>query len=151
MSLDRVLAAVVLPGRQWRINGFQDIGGWFAVGADNDPVGMKEIRYRGAFAQEFRIGGHIEVCAGSPVALHDAPDPLVRIDRDRALLDNHLVTADGTCDLRRHRIHIGEVCIPRVGLWRTHGDENGLRMLRGRGQIRGEFQTLVPVPRQKLG
>jgi hypothetical protein len=112
---------------------------------------MQEVRHRGAFAQKLGIGSHIEIRARCAVALHHAPDPLIRVHRHRALLNDHFISADAARNLRCDCIHVRQVGIAGVRLRRAHRNEDRLSVPRGLSQIRGELQPLVAMTCQQLG
>src|ERR1019366_1837699 len=104
-----------------------------------------------SFAEELRIRRDVKIFLRNAVALDHAANPFVCVDRNRTLLDNHLVGIDRTCDLAGNRVHIGKIGAPRAALRCTHRYENGMGCLRGTAQVRGEFQLAVPVAAQEFG
>ena len=126
--------------------------GGFTVGAENDPVRMKKIFDRGAFAQKFRIRRHVEKLPGDTVAFDGAANPVVGIHRHRAFLDDDLVGLNGARDFAGHGVYIGQIGVATLALRGTYRDEDGLRLLGGMAKVGGELNHAAdPVSSQQLG
>src|ERR1700693_5556701 len=96
---------------------------------------MQKIEDGRAFAQEFGVRYHVEVAGIDAVAIKHPADPLVGVDRNRALLHDYLVAGDGTGNLRYHGLDIGEVSCARFTLRSAYGNENGLALLHCAGKV----------------
>ena len=70
---------------------------------------MQEVDDRRAFAQELGIRNHVEALRVHAVPVQHAPDPLVGVDRNRALFHDHLVAVDVARNLGDHGLNVGEV------------------------------------------
>ena len=103
---------------------------------------MQKIHDRRAFAQKLGVRDHVEALRIHAMAVQHAPDPVVGVDRNRALLHDHLVAVDGAGNLCHHGLDVGQVGGAAVALRRAHGDEHGLALLHGLAQIGGEGHAL---------
>ena len=112
---------------------------------------MQKVHDGRAFPQKLGVREHVEALRVHAAAVQHAPDPLVGIDRHRALFNDHLVPVDGAGNLRDHRLDVGEVGGARIALRRADGDENSLALLHGASQIGREGHAAPPVPGQQLG
>ena len=142
---------VVLAFGQGRVDRAQQFGRAFAIGAHDDPIGMQEILHRCAFAQKLGIGDDVERIATDSVALDHPANPLVGVDRDRALFDDDLVTIDGAGDLAGHCLHIGQVSIAGLRLGRSNRDKDGLAGARGFTEVGHKTHPGIAISLQQLG
>ena len=85
------------------------------------------------------------------VALQGAANPLVGVDRDGALFDDHFVTGDGVGDLGDDRLDGREIGCAVVALGRSDGDKDRFALLDGAGQVGGEDDTVVAVAGEQPG
>ena len=129
----------------------EQVGGGFAVGADDDAVGMEEVLDGGAFAQELGVGDHVEEAAGDAVALDGAADPLVGVDRDGAFFDDDLVAGQGRGRSRRRRLRRRRDRRRRFALRSADGDEDGFAFLDGGVEVGGEAEAAIEVQGEQLG
>ncbi len=112
---------------------------------------MQKVLDCGALAQKLGVGDDIEEAAGNPVALDGAADPLVGVDRNRALFNDHLVTGQGARNLAGNRLNIGKIRVASLRLRRPHGDEDRLAAAGSLVQVGGEANPVVVVSLQQLG
>ena len=89
---------------------------------------MKKVLDRRALAQELGIRSHVKERPRHAIALDGAADPVVGVDRHRALLDDDLVGVDGAGNLAGHRVDIGQIGIAGLALRGAYGDEDDLRL-----------------------
>ena len=92
------LRVVSAPGKRF-VNTSQKFGGAVIPGADHNPVRMQKVFDCGPFTQKFRVGNYVEALGIDAMTMQHAADPLVGIDRYRALFNDNLITADGTGNL----------------------------------------------------
>ena len=118
--------------------------------AHHNAVGMQKIDDRRAFAQELGVRNHIELFLIDAVPVQHAANPVVGVDRNGALLHDHLVALDRARNLRHHSLNVGKVRCAAIALWRAHGDEDGLALFHGLCQIRGEHHFAAAVLLQQL-
>ena len=85
------------------------------------------------------------------MAVENATNPLVGVNRHRAFLHDHLVAADAAGNLRDHGFYIREVGGASVALGGADGDEDGLAVFDGPAQIGGELHAAAAVFGQQLG
>ncbi len=123
------LGVVAAPGERL-VDAPQHLGGAFGVGADHDAVGMQEVDDGRAFAQELGVRDHVEALRVDAVAVQHAANPLVGVDRHRALFHDDLVAVDGAGNLGDHGLDVGEVGGAGVALGGAHGDEDGFARAR---------------------
>jgi hypothetical protein len=100
---------IIASVQHWLVDLSQDIGSFNGVDANNDAVGIKEVRYTSSLAQEFGIGNNFKQVRGSSVHHHDSSHPLAGIHGHGALPDNHLVIFDASGDLASHGFNIGKI------------------------------------------
>jgi hypothetical protein len=79
-----------------------------------------------------------------------APDPLVGVDRHRALFHDHLVAIDAARNLRHYRFDIGQIGCAGVVLGCAHGDKDGFAALHRTAQIGCELHAPAAMPGQQL-
>ena len=89
--------------------------------------------------------------ASDAVALDGAADPLVGVDRHGALFDDDLVAVERAGDLAGDGFDVGEVGVAGLGLRRADGDEDGLALARGLGEVGGEADLGVAVALEQFG
>ena len=147
---DGVRLRIVGAGGERRVDAAEQGGGRFGVGADDDAVGVQEVRDGGALAQELGVGDHVEEAAGDTVALEGAADPLVGVDRDGGFFDDDLVAGEGAGDLAGDGFDVGEVGVAGLGLGRADGDEDGVAGAGGLGEVGGETDAGVAVTLEQL-
>lgn len=147
---NRVRTPVVLATGERRVDCVEDSGGAVAVGTNDDAIGMEEVGDGSAFAEELRIGDDVEQMACDAIAFHGAADPLVGIDRDRALFDDDLVAGKRPCDLAGDRFNVGEVGIAVLALRSANGNKDSLAFTRGFGEIGHEANFGVAVALQEF-
>ena len=94
----RRLRIVAAPGQRL-VDAPQHFGGALVVRAHHDAVRMQKIDDGRAFAQKLGIRDHIEALRVHAMAVQHAPNPLVGVNRHRALFHDHLVTVDGAGNL----------------------------------------------------
>ena len=111
---------------------------------------MQKVHYRGSLAQKLRIRRDIEEVFRNAIALDHAANPFIRVDRNRALLDDHLIGVDGAGNLAGDRVHVGKIGASRAALRRSHGNKDGLRGLCCGTQVRGELHQVSAVTVQQL-
>ena len=150
-----VLVLIVTAVGQRLVDLFEQSNAALTVCADDNAVRVEEIGHRRAFAQEFGVGGDIELVSGSAVQFHDAPNALAGIDGHGAFFhDNPVFVGMGrNClgNFSRNRFHIGKVSFTVFGRRCTHRDKNGLA---GSGSVfyrTGKPQTVSTMACQKLG
>ncbi len=102
-------------------------------------------------AEELRVRHDIEVFRRDAVAQQHAANPLIGIDRHRALFDNHLIAADRAGDGGDDGFDIRQVGGARVALWCAHGDEDGVAAFDGADEIGGEGYAAIEVLGEQLG
>ena len=146
-----VALLVVGAGGERKIDPREDGCGAFAVGADDDAVGMKEVGDGGSFAKELRVGDDIEEVTGDAVALHGASDPLIGVDGHCAFFDDDLVTGDGTGYLAGDGFDVGEICVAGFTLRGSDRDEDGFALASSLGEVGHEADVGVTMLLQKLG
>ena len=108
------------------------------MGADDDAVGALEIADGRALAQEFRIGGDVEIGFGIGPG-NDRLDLVASADRHGRFGDDDRVAVDEAGDLLGRGIDIGEISVavaaPRR---RADGDEDDIGVADRLGGIGGE-------------
>ena len=142
--------AVVGAGGERGVDAAEEAGGGPGIGADDDAVGVEEVGDGGALAQELGVGDDVEEAAGDAVALDGAADPLVGVDRDGGFFDDDLVAGEGAGNLAGDRFDVGEVCIAGLGLGGADGDEDGIALAGGLGEVGGETDAGVAVTLEEL-
>src|SRR6201999_2661412 len=86
------------------------------------------------------------------VAFDRASNPVIGVNRYRALLDDDLVGMNRTGNLAGHSVNIRQISIAGCALRRPHSNEDDLRRLRGMTKISGELHlAAASVPPQQLG
>ncbi len=123
----------------------QDRGGTVAVGTDDDAIGMEEVGDGGSLAEELGVGDDVEEMTGDAVALHRAADPLVGVDGNRALFDDDLVAGERAGDLAGDGLDVGEIGIAGLALRGSDGDEDGIALAGGLGEVGREADLGVAV------
>ena len=147
---DSIRTQIVATICQRSINVTQDRGAALVITANHNAVGKQKISDRGAFTQEFGIGGHVERIRIGPIPQNNAADPLTGVNRNRAFLDDDFVVVDSSRDLASHRFHVGEVGLASLG-WRcTNGDEDCGTQAGCCFQVIGESQPLTAMPVQQF-
>ena len=116
MAGDGIGTLVVAAGSEWLVNGGQQSGRVFAVGAEDNSVRMEKILDRGAFAQEFGIRGHVKERPRDAIPFDGASDPVIGIDRHRALLNDDLIRVNRTGNLAGHRVYVGQIGVAGLAL-----------------------------------
>ena len=117
------------------IDFLDDVAGALGLGADDDPVGTTEILDGRAFAQEFRIGGDVELGLGTDLA-DDVLDLLAGADGNGRFRDDHRIVGERTRDFlggAEHEAQIGMAVAATAG--RADGDEDGVGLRHGRGEV----------------
>jgi hypothetical protein len=149
-SRNPIRLVVVLASGQRSIDPGQQLGRPLAVRSHHDPVRMQKVLYRRALAQKLRIGDHVEVLPPHPIALNHAANPLIGVDRHRALFNDDLVARNMARNLAGHGLYVGQVGIAGLGLRRAHRDKNGVALPRGLGQVGRELYTRVAIAMHQL-
>src|SRR5215469_4951 len=111
---------------------------------------MEKISDGGAFAEELGIRDDVEEMPLDAVALQRTTDPLVRVNRNGALLDDDLVPVEQPSDLAGDGLDVGKVGVAILTLRRADGDEGGCGLSCGLGQVCGELDTGIAVLAQQL-
>ena len=117
------------------------LAGAFGIAAHHHPVGAAEILQRRTFAQEFRIGRHVELGIGALLA-DDLFHLAAGADRHGGFGHHHGIAGQGVGDFLGGGEDIGQIGMAvAAAAGRAHRDEHGLRV-RHRGlQIGGEGQA----------
>ena len=142
---------VVGAAGQRLINSPQHLRGALVACANNNAVGVQKIFDRRAFTQEFRVRDHVEALRLYSMAMQHAANPVVGVNRNRALLHDHLVAFDGARNLRHHRLNVGQVGGSAVALRRAHRNEHRLALLHGLAQVRSERHIAAAMLFEQLG
>ncbi len=148
---DGVGSRVVVAAGERTVDAGENFAAAVAVGADDDAVGVEEVGDGGSFAKELGVGDDVEEMAGDAVALHGARDPLVGVDGDGALFDDDLIAGEGAGDLAGDGFDVGEIGVAGLALRGADGDEDGLALAGGLGEIGHEADLGVAVPFEQLG
>ena len=85
------------------------------------------------------------------MAVEHAANPLIGVDRHRALFHDHFVAVDGAGYLRDDGLNVGKVGCAGVALGSAHGNEDSLASFNCSGQIGRELHSHAPVLCQQLG
>ena len=127
---DRRLIEIKRP-----VNLSHHLAGPFVGRSDDDAVGMLEIAYRRAFAQELRVRDHRDV--SRRIHLHEYPLHLIAgADGHRRFRDHDRETSDRLGDLARRRINVAEIGVTIAPSRRcAHRYENGLGIAYGPRQF----------------
>ena len=112
---------------------------------------MQKIDHRGSFAQELGVGDYIELLFIHSVPMQHTPNPVVGVDRNSALLHNHLIVFNGARNLGYDGLDIRKVRGAAIALRGANGDEYRLAPLHGLSQVSGEHYPAAAVLRQQLG
>ena len=131
---------VVVASGERRVDAVEHGGGALAVGADDDAVGMQEVGDGGAFAEKLGVGDDVEEVAGDAVALDGAANPLVGVDGDGAFFDDDFVAGERAGDLAGDGFDVREVGVAGLALRRADGDEDGVALAGGLGQVGHEAE-----------
>ena len=126
------------------------IGRALGANARYNAVGMQKVADGRALTEKLRVRHHVEALRGHAMAVEYAADPIVGVDRHRALFHDHLVAVDGAGNLGDHGLHVRQIRGAGVALRRTYGDKNSLAPLHRPAQIGGELDAAIPMPRQQL-
>ncbi len=145
-----VFATVVLARSQRFVDSLQQFRGSFRRRTHHDPVRMQKVDYRRPLAQKLRVRRHIEVILRHAIALHHAPNPLIGVDRHRALFDDHLVGINRARNFARHRIHVRQIGAAAPALRRTHRNKNCLSLLRRGAQVGRKLEPSAAMLVQQL-
>ena len=133
---DRRLAQIKRP-----IDFAHHVARLFGIAANHHPVRAAEIADGRAFAQEFGIGGHVEIGAGAHLA-DDGFDLAAGADRYGGFGDDNGVAGKGGGDLFRRGEDIRQVGMAvATPAGRAHGDEDGARTGNGGGEIAFEGEA----------
>ena len=146
----RVCLGVIPAAGQRLINTLQHLRGPLIACAHHNAVGMQKILDRRAFAQKLGVRNHIKSLRLDAMAMQHAPNPVVGVHRNRALLHNHLVAGDGARNLRHHGFHVRQIRGAAVALRRAHGDKHRFALLHRLAQVRSENHRAAAVPGQQL-
>ena len=113
---------------------------------------MEKILNRSALAEELGIGSHVKERPRYAIALDGAADPVVGVDRHRALFDDDLIGMDGTGNLAGNRVHIRQIGVAGLALRGPTAMKMTCDCLRGMAKIGGELDLAAgPMPAQQLG
>ena len=113
----------------------------FGLHAHNNAVGPHEIVDRRAFAQEFGVGGHVELRVGVGLG-HHLLDLAVGANRHGRLRHDHGVARHGLRNLFGGGHHKRQVRVPIApARRRADGDEHRVGTINGRFEIGGERQA----------
>ena len=143
--------AVVGAVSERRVDALEQLGGALISGSHHDAIRMQEVNDGRAFAQELGIGNDIEPGGVHAMAVKDTANPLVGVDRHRALFDDHLVAGDGARNLRDHRFNVRQVSRAGVSLRCADRDEDGFATLNGCAQIGCEVDSAAQVFGEQIG
>ncbi len=78
-------------------------------------------------------------------------DPLVGVDGDGALFDDDLVAGEGAGDLAGDGFDVGEIGVAGLALRGADGDEDGVALAGGLGEIGHEADFGVAIALQEFG
>jgi hypothetical protein len=129
-----------LVERQRAVDIAKHLAGALVRGADHDAIRKLEIADRGALAQEFRIGGDLDIGRRISFA-NQAFDFVAGADRHGRFGDHHGEAGKHRGDLARGGVDIAQIgmaiAAPR---WRSDRDEHGVGLGDRRGEISGKIQ-----------
>jgi hypothetical protein len=80
-----------------------------------------------------------------------AANPIVGIDGHGAFFHDDRVTADGAGNFSHYGFYVREVGGAGIALRSAHGDEDGLALLDGTGEIAGELDPAIEMFGKQLG
>src|SRR5205823_9253916 len=78
------------------------------------------------------------------------PNPLAGVHRNRALLDDYLISIDAAGDLARHRFNIREISLAIFLGGSADSNKDDGAGLNGLGERIGKLQALAAVTRHQL-
>src|SRR5205823_8785824 len=108
------------------INLFHQIGGVFALCADDNPIRMHQIVDRTAFAQEFRITDHVELRAVTIITLNRFGHFFAGLYWHGAFIDDHAVIGEDAGDLARDFFDETQIDTAIALGGSRHGNKNDL-------------------------
>src|ERR1700761_5220515 len=111
MARNGIGALVVTAGSERLVNGGQEGRRGFPVGAKKETGRVEKILDRGAFAKEFGVRRYVEEGSRNTIPFNRASNPVIGVNRHRALLHDDLVGVDGTGDLAGHSVDIRKISV----------------------------------------
>ncbi len=132
------------------VGALQYLSAAVSVGADNDPVRIKEISDSRALTQELGVRRHVKQLRRNAIEQHDLANPAIGVNRDGTLFDDDLITVNRAGNAAGDRLYIREIGVAVMLGRRAHCNKDGLAALDSRMKIVSEIEFFAAMALQQL-